>query len=109
VEREKKESGTKQPETKLTNRIDTFQQHLNNLETIEEEHAATKCEKEERKIVICDYRDDLLFSLNAIKATAKRLIEIDNDDSTETVTMIMDRDSATVSSSNCSSQRPAYK
>jgi hypothetical protein len=54
LKKEEKESGTKQPDTELTDRLDRWQQHLNDLDKLEELDKASKDAKAEARIQAWD-------------------------------------------------------
>jgi hypothetical protein len=100
LELEAKESGTKQPDTELTDRLDHWLQFQKDIEAVDEEKAASKAEQEEKRLRLKDRKEDMLFGLNA-----KRALEVDdNDDDDEG-----DESATNNSSSSRLSQRRALK
>jgi hypothetical protein len=81
----------------LTDRLDRWQQYLDDIQKVDDEKAASKAEEAERKLRVNDRRDDILLGLNA-----KRVFEsIDDTDYDDNETLD--------SSLSQLSQRPARK
>jgi DNA-nicking Smr family endonuclease len=78
---EAKESGTKQPDTELTDRLDLWQQYLNDIKKVSDERLASKASDAERRHRISDRRDDLLLGLNAKRVFDSSINDLDYNDS----------------------------
>jgi hypothetical protein len=76
-----KESGTKQPDTELTDRLDLWQQYLNDIKKVSDERLASKASDAERRHRISDRRDDLLLGMNAKRAFDSSIDDLDYNDS----------------------------
>lgn len=97
---EAKESGTKQPDTELTDRLDCWQQYLDDIQKLDDKRTASKATKDAAKLRFRDRRDDLLLGLNA-----KRALENSQDDDNDN-----ENDDETIDSrSSRKSQRLALK
>jgi hypothetical protein len=109
-ELESKESETKQPKTELTDRIDHWQQYLDDIQTVADNAAASKAQKAEAKLQVKDRRDDLLLGMNAKRALESKDKDKDEDENE-------DKDNNSNSNANLNtnsrlshrSQRPALK
>jgi hypothetical protein len=100
-----KESGTKQPDTELTDRLDYWMQYLQDVQEVVDQKNASETKKKENRLRVKDKQDDMLYGMNA-----KRALDLEEDEKKE---KDEDEDSKsrtnTRTTTNSQSQRPALK
>ena len=87
----------------MTDRLDQWQQYLNDIQKVDDERTASKESKAELKQRVRDRRDDLLLGLNA-----KRALETSQDDDGDSDSDNIDNNTL----ESCSSRRsqcPVHK
>jgi hypothetical protein len=110
LKRQEKESGTKQPNTELTDRLDTWNQHLQDLEKIDAQAQASKDQKAEAKIRARDRRDDFLLGRSAKRARTRTVDDLDDATATDADDDTIDTPGIdSQSNSEAISQRQAFK
>ena len=105
IEIQSKESGTKQPDTELIDRLDHWIQYLQDVQEVIDQKNASDIKKKEDKLRVKDKQDDMLYNMNA-----KRALDLEDDEKGE---KDEDEDSKSRTNSrtasNSQSQRPALK
>lgn len=70
----------------MTDRLDCWQQYLDDIQKLDDERTASKAAKDEAKLRFRDRRDDLLLGLNA-KRALENSQDDDNDDDNDDETI----------------------